>query len=157
MFCQERSWWQQKPKTLCKLFIHLSPLPVGNSPQLVAWCQNTSNYSKGVSNFCTTPNSRNVLNYSKGVSSMFSLCQGSVSGVWTPRTGHPGSDLTWKCESNIHIMSETLSRTSVRNRQIGFGLGLFLGQDSQFPGYQREISNAISLSLGSYFSRTTSF
>ena len=88
----------------------------------MAWCQNTSNYSKGVSNFCTTPNSRNILNYSKGVSSMFSLCQGSVSGVWTPRTGHPGSDLTWKCESNIHMMSETLGRASVRNSQIGFCL-----------------------------------
>ena len=55
---------------------------------------------------CSTNSySRNILNYSKGVSSMFSLSEGSVLGVWIPRTGHPGSDLTWKCESNIHIMS----------------------------------------------------
>ena len=68
---------------------------------------------------CTTPYSRNVLNYSKGVRLMFSLCQGCVSGVWTSRTGHPGSDLPWKCESNIYIMSESLRRAYVRNSQIG--------------------------------------
>ena len=41
---------------------------------------------------------KHTSNYSKGVNPMFSLCQGSVLDVWTPRTGHPGSDFGRMCK-----------------------------------------------------------